>query len=127
MLTHTLGAISLPADVWWSDEFDWSALEQTAEYSITGALIVDQGVRLAGRQITLASADRGGWVPRSTVLALQAQRAAIGTSYTLTLADGRIYTVIHDAARQMQAAPVRPAYDMTDDTQYRVTIPLIEI
>lgn len=127
MKNHSLGGIAIPEDVWWSDEFDWTPLVQSTEYSVTGALIVDQGTRLAGRLITLTSNENGGWVPRATVLALQAQRDAPQASLTLTLVDGRSLTVMHDATRNFEASPVRPAADMTASTPYRITLPLIEI
>ena len=127
MRTHTLGGVQIPEDVWWSDEFGWSAIEQATEYSITGALIVDVATRQAGRAITLTSSANGGWVPRSAVLALQAQRALVGEILTLFLADGRQLTVMHDNARELEAAPVRPAGDLTGDSPYRITLPLLEV
>lgn len=127
MRNHTLGTIEIPEDVWWSDEFAWSDIEQATEYSVTGALIIDVGIRQAGRKITLQSNPRGGWVPRSTVLDLQAQRGNPGGTYTLSLADGREYTVAHDHSRSLEAEPVRPAADMAGITPYRITVPLIEV
>lgn len=127
MRHHTLDTIEIPEDVWWSDEFAWSAVEQTTEYSVTGALIIDVGTKQAGRSITLQSAARGGWVPRGVVLALQAQRAVPDAELPLVLADGREFLVRHDHSRDMEAEPVRPAADMTDDTPYRITLPLIEV
>ncbi|WP_245650976.1 hypothetical protein [Thauera butanivorans] len=124
---HTLGAIQIPEDVWWSDEFAWSAVEQSTEYSLTGALIVHVGLRSSGRQITLASNPNGGWVERSVVLALQAQRAMPDERFILTLADGRQFIVMHDNARAFDAAPVRPACDLTAASNYRITLPLIEV
>lgn len=125
---HTLGTIEIPEDVWWSDEFAWNAIAQETDYSLTGALIVHVGARQAGRQITLASNPAGGgWVPRATVLALRAQRAMPDERFTLTLADGRQFIVMHDNARAFDAAPVRPACDLTAASNYRITLPLIEV
>jgi hypothetical protein len=124
---HTLGAIAIPEDVWWQDEFAWTPVEQATDRGLTGALIIDQGVKLGGRPITLISNAGGGWVPRSTVLALQAQRAVPATTYTLTLADGRSFTVAHDQEREFAADPIRPALDMHANSKYRITLPLIEI
>lgn len=133
MQHHTLStlvpaiAIELPADVWWADEFDWTPIAENSEYSLTGSLIIDIGVRQAGRPITLTSNANGGWVHRSTVQDLQAQRDAPNATATLVLADGRTLTVKHDRTRPFEAAPVRPASDMTAATAYRTTLPLIEI
>lgn len=127
MRNHTLGEIEIPEDVWWSDEFGWSAVEQSHEYGVTGALIIDVAEKQAGRPITLTSNERGGWVPRGTVLALYAQRALAAETFALALADGREYVVMHDTTREFEATPVRAAADMTDETKYRITLPLIEV
>lgn len=128
MRNHTLGAIAIPEDVWWQDEFDWTPIAESTEYGLTGALVIDIGIREAGRPITLVSNPAGGWVPRATVQALQAQRDSTPVStLALTLADGRVITVKHDRTRQFEAAPVRPVSDMTAATPYRITLPLIEV
>lgn len=127
MRNHNLGGIEIPEDVWWSDEFAWSAVEQSHEYGVGGALIIDVAEKLAGRLITLTSNDRGGWVPRGTVLALHAQRDILGETFSLVLADGREFLVMHDNSRAFEATPVRAVADMTDATKYRITLPLIEV
>jgi len=127
MRMHSLSSIAIPEDVWWEDEFDWDAISQSTEYSVTGTLVVDQGIRQAGRPITLTSSANGGWVSRGTVMALQAQRDVPEATFTLTLADGRSFTVMHDLSRTFEARPVRPASDMSDASPYRITLPLIEI
>ena len=127
MRTHTLGAVQIPEDVWWSDEFAWSPVEQSTTRSLTGALIVQLGTKTKGRPITLTSNDRGGWVARSTVIALRALAATAGATYTLTLADGRSFTVSFDAEKDFTAEPVRPSADMAGATPYRITLPLIEV
>lgn len=124
---HTLGAIQIPEDVWWTDEFAWNELAQETETGLDGALIIHQGVRLEGRPITLASNAPGGWVPRGTVLALHAQRALPDTRLALILADGRQFTVMHDAAREFSAEPIRAFAGMTTAANYRITLPLIQV
>jgi hypothetical protein len=78
MAFHVLAGISLDADMTWVDEFNWPTVIRSTEYSLTGALIVDSGQRLAGRPITLQGDQSGGWITRSTVdaLAREGQRAA---------------------------------------------------
>jgi hypothetical protein len=127
MRYHNLAGIEIPEDVWWPDEFAWTPIEQATTRSLTGARIVQQGIKQGGRPITLTSNERGGWVSRGTVLALQAQRTAADPSLLLTLADGRTYTVAHDLEREFEATPNRPVADMTPATAYRITLPLIEV
>lgn len=108
----TLGAITLPATLVWEDEFAWSPVVQSTEWSLTCALIVQEATKLAGRPITLvgksdSNAHTGG-ISRTDLLALQTALIVAGASWTLTLHDARTFTV---AARQdpLDAEPL-PVY-----------------
>ena len=48
MAFHSLSGISLDADMTWVDEFNWPTVIRTTEYALTGALIVDSGLRPPG-------------------------------------------------------------------------------
>lgn len=81
VITLTVGgtALDLDPDLYWRDEFDWYAIEQSAERGLTGALIVDEGVRLDGRPITLTPPDdNAAWMPRAVLTQLQAWEAQPG-------------------------------------------------
>ena len=125
MTTHTLDALALPAGMLWTDEFDWRPIESAAEYAVTGALIIDTATRQAGRPITLAAQADHGWMPRTTLLALYALTAA-ATTHTLTLADGRVFTVAFAAGEPITAAPVSRPEIPPADWPYVVTLRLIE-
>ena len=127
MRYHTLGAVQIPEDVWWTDEFAWRAVEQSSSRSLTGARIVQIGIKAKGRPITLTSNENGGWVPRSTAMALRALFDAAPVTQTLTLADGRTFQVQIDPEREFSATPVRPAADLTDSSPYRIVLPMIEV
>lgn len=127
MRYHTLGTIQIPEDVWWTDEYGWRAVEQSSTRGLTGARIVQVGIKTKGRPITLASNEKGGWVPRSTARALHALFDAAPITQTLTLADGRAFQVQVDPEREFSATPVRPAADLTDSSWYRIVLPLIEV
>jgi len=93
----TLGSVTLPGDLRWSDEFAWSAVARSAEYSLTGALLVEEAVKQAGRPITLEGKSESLgyiWLERSVILALRALVDTPLWTGTLTLADGRTYPVI---------------------------------
>lgn len=49
--------IELPPDLHWRDEFSWTPVEQSTEYSLTGALIVQSGARQAGRRSPYMAAE----------------------------------------------------------------------
>lgn len=91
-----LDGLSLPADLIWSDEFQWSSVERAAERTLTGALIIEEAVKQGGRPITLEAKDPGAgyiWLSRATVVALKAKAATPDWSGTLTLVDDRVFTV----------------------------------
>ena len=94
----TLGAITLPAGLVWEDEFAWTPVAQSAEYSLTGALIVQESTKLAGRPITLTGQsdeqNHTAWISRTNLLALQTAVTVTGASWTLTLHDARTFTVM---------------------------------
>lgn len=111
----TLGALVLPSGLIWSDEHAWTPIEQSTDYSLTGALLLEESVKLAGRPITLSSQQDGNehtaWVKRSQTYngwsSLDALRAALlvaNARLTLTLPDGRQFTV---APRQSGEGPLK--------------------
>lgn len=92
----TLGSVTLPGDLKWSDEFSWSPVARSQDYGLTGSLILQESTRLAGRPITLeAKSESIGyiWLARSIIDALYTLASTPGWSGTLTLMDGRTFTV----------------------------------
>ena len=64
----TNAVLELPDHLRWTDEHDWSPLAQASpQYSLGGAVIVQQGTMLAGRPVTLGmKITITGWrAPRS--------------------------------------------------------------
>lgn len=89
----TLGTITLPQGLRWADEYDWSPIMQSTSYSLTGALIVNQATKLAGRPITLVGGKDFAWLTRTEVIALKVLLDA-GEEMTLTLHDNQSFTVL---------------------------------
>ena len=65
---HTLADIAIPRGMVWIDEHSWTPVEKSLEYSISGALLVDVGVKQAGRSITLQGEQSAGWIRRSSAV-----------------------------------------------------------
>ena len=59
MTRIVLAGIELPADLQWTDEFTAWKVGQQARTSLTGALIVQESARQAGRPITLQTTRDG--------------------------------------------------------------------
>lgn len=90
----TLNGIPLSDGLRWSDEFNWSPLQATTDYSLTGALIIQNATRLAGRPITLIGGESFAWMTRTQLIALQTLLDTYTTSMTLVLHDARSFSVI---------------------------------
>lgn len=95
--TTVLDGITLPGDLIWEDEFQWVPVERASEYSLTGALIANEAVMLEGRPITLVAKNEflgPIWLSRSIIKELYDKSALLDHEMTLTLSDGRSFTVV---------------------------------
>ncbi len=125
-LTADGATVYLDPDLYWSDE-DWSPVAEETERSVTGALIVHQGIKHAGRPITLQPEDdRSGQMPRSVLRVLRTWEAIPGLVMTLQLR-GDTYRVRfrHGSADGSPAITSRPMVhfnDSSDDDWYFVTV-----
>lgn len=127
--TLTVGAttVALSDDLSWTDEFDWQAVEQTTQRSLTGALLIDYRVKTLGRPITLSGADaQAAWLTRAVVAQLYAWACAPGQDMTLVLR-GVTYTVMwrHEQPPAFTATPVVDFNDPGAADWYRVTLKLM--
>ncbi len=132
----TLDAIVLDGDLIWMDEFQWTPVERSTDFSLTGSPILNEQVKLAGRPITLnskpesqselAGANSLIWMDRATVKALYTKASTSGLTMTLTLDDGRTFTV---AFREdgFNAKPVRHIAPHQDTDPYYLSIQLMTV
>lgn len=117
-----LGALVLPSGLTWADEHAWSPVAQNTEQTLTGALVLEESAKLAGRPITLAGASDNAqytaWIcldqPFLGYSSLNDLRAALlvpGAQFTLTLHDSRSFTVVprHDGDGPLSVSPL-PLY-----------------
>lgn len=105
-LTYNGTTAQLGDRLLWPDEFGWSPVAQVAETSTAGALLVHQGVRVAGRPITLDGVESKAWITRALCATLQAWAALPGITLTLVLR-GVSHQVIFDHEKTgFEAVPV---------------------
>lgn len=130
-ITLTVGAttINLNADLYWADENDWHPVEQTAERTITGAMVVSTSARVAGRPITLQPEDDSSGATSLPILTQLRNWAAVpGQVMELTLR-GVSRSVIfrhHDGAA-VEARPWIHYSDVQSGDWYFATIRFMEI
>ena len=123
----TLDTLTLPDDLVWADEFDWTPVKQTLTEAVDGSLIVETGLRLQGRPITLVGAADSGWILRGTLKALYAL-AQTASPRTLVLNDSRSFTVIfRHGEKPIEAAPVISFANPGDDDAYTLTVRLLQV
>ena len=90
----------LPAGLIWRDEFDWSPVESTQTYTLTGALIIEQASKQAGRPVSLATDDKMNWLKRQTVETLRQWQAIVKRVFRLSIG-GQTIDVIFDQNQPM--------------------------
>ena len=131
----TLDAIDLAADpelggeqLEWTDEYEWEPVEQEQERSLTGALIVQEGVKLYGRPITLSS-NGGAWFTLATVRQLLALRDQRGSVMLLTLPTGAQHYVTWNRVdgAAVQARPLFRLVNPGPDWLHELTLRLITV
>lgn len=112
----------------WVDQFDWDPVAQVQDRSLKGALIIQEGVKLYGRPITLAS-NGGAWFTLETVRALEALRDQPGIVMPLTLQDGSEHFVTWNRAEgsPLQATQVFRRSNPSPDCEYELTLRLITV
>ncbi|WP_180089450.1 MULTISPECIES: hypothetical protein [unclassified Acinetobacter] len=104
-------AIELSDELLWVDEFSWSKVASNdSEYTIAGALIVEQSEKLAGRPITLERPDdKTGWAKRGIVKTLHEWANLKGQRFRLTFERGgsRSFTVMFKTSQPLKSEPVK--------------------
>ena len=133
-MSITLASVTLPGDMQWIDEFDWTAVTQQVEISTAGSLLVEASKQLAGRPITLQAPLSGGIAfalpTRAVVKALQALAdTATDTPMLLTLDDGRTFNVRFDYSHgtPVEAAPIKHIVPQDDADLYTLTLRLMQV
>ena len=93
-------SIRLPPDMRWTDEYAWHAIAQAApERTLSGGLIIQQGIKRNGRPITLSG--EWAWLDLATVRILRDWTDVPELTLTMRHYDGREFNVafrLHDNA-----------------------------
>jgi hypothetical protein len=125
--------ITLPEDLQWVDEFAPWKVAQVFEHSLSGALIVQESAKLAGRPITLQSGGDFGMASRAVVEALQTLEAvANGPTMTLTVpayeaADRTFAVRFRRDTPAIEAAPLKVILPQAPTDWYSLTLRLLQV
>lgn len=116
-LTYSGTTAHLSDRLQWTDEFAWSPVEQSTEYSTTGALLVDVAVKQTGRPITLVGTETKAWITRALCDTVTAWAALPGAEFELVVR-GLARTVMFDHAKVgFEAAPVWKIQDGEESSE----------
>lgn len=119
--------LELPADLIWANEFAWRQVEQAAEYTTTGALLIDSWAKQAGRPIELQGGVNYAWCLRGTLATLNTWASQPGQAFALTR-NGTAHTVVMDhASGAITAEPVVPYSDPLPEDAYSLTLKFLEL
>lgn len=127
-LSDGTATVTLHKDLYWSDENNWHSVEQTKQYTITGALIVMSAERKTGRHITLEPEDDGSaWMLLNSVVQLRNWANVPGKQMTLNLR-GENHTVLfrHEDGG-FEATPILHQDSLAATDYYRCVVRLLEI
>ena len=128
-LTHGVTTLHLSDRLQWTDEYEWTPVQQATEYSITGALLIDVGIKLAGQTIALDGVETEAWIDRALCQELKAWAALPGAEFALTLR-GTTHTVIFDhGAGAFTAQPIWKLTDgeVTPELLYRPAFKFLKV
>lgn len=120
-------ALALPDQLAWPDEFTWQQVEQSAEYTTTGALVLDAHAKQAGRPITLAGSETRAWCTRGALATLHTWASQPGQTLTLTLRGTTRTVVMNHDGGALSAEPVLDCADPTDADPYAITLRFLEV
>lgn len=127
--TTPASEIVLPNDLLWVDEFDWPPVLVASEWTVSGALIIQKGLKLAGRNITLKSPDSSmGWADRAGLELLRTWYVNPAKKMRLFLEktnDTRQFVVVF-GAEPVKTTPVKGFADHEQDDPYTLEIRLIQ-
>lgn len=120
--------LNLHAQFHWADEYEWTPLAQTEPvYTLTGAMDIQQGTKLAGRPITLNGDNT--WTSRADIKTLQQWSEVPELEMTLTHPDGRSFKVIFSrpALDNIQAVKNYKPADQSNNDVFRLIIRFLTI
>lgn len=126
-LVNGATTLTLSDDLLWTDEFDWAAVEQSQQYGLTGALILDSAAKVSGRTIRLEAGDDYGWMARSTLSTLRTWAGLAGQQFTLNYRSVAHTVVFDHAAGAIDASPVLGCPDPIDADYYVVSLRFLKV
>lgn len=127
-LSHSGTTVTLDPDLFWSDEHAWQPVEQSAQRTVTGALVISVSARNGGRPITLQPEDdSSAWMSKATLDTLKSWAAVPGRQMNLNIRGTSYIVIFRHQDGAIEAAPLVHYNDVDAADWYRVTLRFLEI
>lgn len=127
----TSDVIVLSDGLYPSDEHNWSEVASNQQRALDGTLIIQQSVKKYGRPLTLQSPSDMGWLTRSTINQLKAERDKLAAVFWLDyLADDtvrRVKVAFDHSQTPIEAKEVKGFSSPSLDDPFTVTLRFIEV
>ena len=122
-MSNTLGSLTLPDQILWTDRYSWSPAAGQAQRTIAGSLALFTQSVSGGRPVTLEAREGVAWLTQQQVDSLMAMAAQPGAAFTLSW-EGELYTVrfAHHSPPAVELSPIWPLA-----AHYTGTIKLITV
>ena len=121
----TLDSITLPPDLLWTDEYQYTPVKQSINTAVDGSLVIEAAAALTGRPITLQGGDDYAWCSKATLELLRLKQAQPGLVMTLTL-----LSVAHNVIFMQPGITAKPVLDYSNPEAtdwYAVTLKFLEV
>jgi hypothetical protein len=119
---NTIGALPLPDDLVWVNEFSTTQIAQSKKRTLTGVNVIQESTLIHGRNIILDGLG-GSWITRAELLALRALAESEDVSHVLRFNNVN-YDVRFDrsSGSAIEATPVVNCSDPTSDHNYSIKL-----
>lgn len=126
-LSDGVTTLDLSPDLLWSDEFTWQAVEASVTRTWTGALVVQNTARVAGRPITLeGDAPNVGWLTRTQLEQCHGWASIPEQMLALTYRGVNRTVFFRHQDGAIESTPVVPFNDVQPGDFYVVRLRLME-
>jgi hypothetical protein len=121
-LTYNGTTVTLPEDILWTDEFSWRSVQVTQVYSAAGALLIDSGVKLSGRPMTLSGGEGYAWTTRAVAAQLHAWSLLPGAVMSLVYFGVTRQVIFDQTNGGIVATPIVDYDEYASDDPYFVVL-----
>ena len=120
--------IVLPSDMVWADQFTYSPVGQSAEFSIEGAVVVDAAATQSGREITLVCGESYAWLNLLTVTQLRNLAQTPGEVMTLTIGTSNFKVIFrHNEPPAVDVQPLVELSEYTNGDYFHGSLKFLEV